>query len=546
MDRFHNLTVPELLRRKAAQQPSRLALSAPSHRGPRDRLTYRQLVARMDAMARGLHAGGLRHGDRVAVLLANTAAREVVLTALGCWAVGAAVAPLNRKSSADELQHALGLLEPSMVVVASPADMRRCREAGYAGSVLLLTGAAEDALAWPEPEEAGAGPQPPDRPRSAEDLSCLLFTSGTTARAKAVMHTHRSQLHTGLAVGSALGLCNDDVYQGAWPVYTSSVLNLACMAAWVQGAAVVLEQDTLDNAGRLRLIAAEACSVYHGVPAPLHFMIDEFATAGYDVSGVRRLGYGGATMPLEVIDKFRRLWPHVDHVQIWGMTETGPAGTALPTWMFPRKAGAIGLPQQGCAIRILAVDAGEGTDAGALRDAPAGAVGEIAFAGPSSAVGYFRNDAATRETFVDGWVRTGDLGRIDGEGVLHFVDRKKDVINRGGMKISSAAVEEVLYRCPGVAEAAVIAVPHPKLGDDIAACVVFQPGTSPDLRDLRDACAERLAHYQVPRRWFVLPALPKSAMGKILKRELRAQLLGSDAGMTAIELDSPNPQETTR
>lgn len=541
MDRFHelhNLTVPELLRRRAQHQPSRLALSAPSCRGHRDRLTYGQLVVRMDAMARGLHGCGLRHGGRVALLLANTAAREAVLTALGCWALGAAVSPLNRKSSDDELQHALDLLDPALVVIASAADARRCRGAGYAGGLLMLGGGDDLAQTWPEPEDAAHGPPPLDRPQSAEDLSCLLFTSGTTARAKAVMHTHRSQLHTGLAVGTALGLTPQDIYQGAWPIHTSSVLNLACMAAWVQGACVVLEQDTLDNAGRLRLIASEACSVYHGVPAPLHFIIDEFARGDYDVGRVRRLGYGGATMPVEVIDKFRRLWPHVDQVQIWGMTETGPAGTALPTWMFPRKAGAIGLPQTGCAIRILADDEAEGIEGGALRDAAPGGVGEIAFAGPSSAIGYFRNETATRETFVDGWVRTGDLGRIDGEGVLHFVDRKKDVINRGGMKISSAAVEEVLYRCPGVAEAAVIAVPHPKLGEDVAACVVAQPGATLDLQALRDTCAARLAHYQVPRKWFVLQVLPKSAMGKILKRELRAQLLSSDAGVTAVELSS--------
>ncbi|RYF40262.1 MAG: AMP-dependent synthetase and ligase, partial [Comamonadaceae bacterium] len=151
--------------------------------------------------------------------------------------------------------------------------------------------------------------------------------------------------------------------------------------------------------------------------------------------------------------------------------------------------------------------------------------GEIAFAGPSASTGYFRNPDATAETFVEGWVRTGDLGRIDSEGVLHFVDRKKDIINRGGMKISSAAVEEVIYRFPGIAEAAVIAVPHPRLGEDIAACVVAQPGVSLDTTALHAACAAALADYQVPRRWIVLPALPKSAMGKVLKRELRAQVL---------------------
>lgn len=525
---LHHVTVPDWLRQQAQTHRSRLALSAPSHRGYRDRLGYAQLVERMHAMARGLHGRGLRRGDRLALLLPNTAAREGVLTALGCWQLGAAVSPLNQRSTDDELRHALALLEPAMAVVCDAEDTRRIEALGLAPErILRLDRPPDSSCAWPEPEGAPAGALPADCPASPHDLSCLLFTSGTTARAKAVMHTHRSQLHTGLAMGGAIGLTCDDAYQGSWPLHTSSVLNLGCMSAWVHGAAVVLEEDTLDNAGRLRLIASEACTVYHSVPAPLHFMIDEFERGRYDVRGVRRIAYGGAAMPVEIIQRYQRLWPHADQVQVWGMTETGPAGTALPPWMLPRQAGAIGLPQPGCAIRILAEDCGPGH----LRDVPRGETGEIAFAGPSASSGYFRNAAATAETFVDGWVLTGDLGWIDGEGVLHFVDRKKDIINRGGLKISSAAVEEALYRCAGVAEAAVIAVPHPKLGEDIGACVVPLPGTTLDTQALRAACAQILADNQVPRHWFVLRKLPRNGLGKVLKRELRAQVLAHQAPM---------------
>jgi len=318
-------------------------------------------------------------------------------------------------------------------------------------------------------------------------------------------------------------------YQGPWPLHTSSTLNLGCMSAWVYGAGVVLEEDTLDNGGRLRLIASEVSTVYHGVPAPLHFMIDEFERGGYDVTCVRRLAYGGAAMPVEIIKRYARLWPHADQIQVWGMTETGPAGTALPPWMLPRQAGAIGLPQPGCAIRILADGAGS-----CLRDAPLGEVGEIAFAGSSASPGYFRNAVATAETFVDGWVLTGDLGWIGGEGVLHFVDRKKDIINRGGLKISSAAIEEVLYRCADIAEATVIAVPHSKLGEDIAACVVPRAGTTLNTPTLRAACVESLADNQVPRHWFVLTKLPRNGLGKVLKRELRAQVLASPPIATGV------------
>lgn len=512
---LHGITVPQLLRRQAQNLGFHLALSAPSHKGYRDRLTYAHLVVRMDAMARSLYARGLRRGDRLALVLANTAAREGVLTALGCWALGASVAPLNERAGELELSQALALLEPAMVVSTESRREQIVRLAGNGTRILSLDGAQGSDDCWPEPERV-FDPQIPHFEPDPEEISCLLFTSGTTAQAKAVMHCHRSQLYAGHAVGNAMELTSSDTYQGAWPIFTSSVLNMACMSAWTHGAGAVLEENMLSNSDRLRLIESEATTVYHGVTAPLHFMIDEYAKGGYDLTRVRRLGYGGAVMPAEVIGKFRERLPWVDQVHIWGMTETGPAGTFLAPWFLPRKAGCIGSAHSSCAVRIV------GDDREVL---PAGQEGEIEFSGPSAALGYFRNEAATRETFTGGWVRTGDIGRFDHEGHLHFIDRKKDIVNRGGLKISSAAVEEVLYRLPGVAEAAVVAVPHDGLGEDLAACVVLAPGSTLDLAAALSHCRAQLADYQVPRRWHVLATLPKNPMGKILKRELRRDIL---------------------
>ncbi|MFT3955722.1 MAG: class I adenylate-forming enzyme family protein [Piscinibacter sp.] len=513
---LHGLSIAALLRRRAMQHPFKLALSASSWRGHRDRLSFAQLVIRMDAVARGLALRGLRPGERVALFLNNDAVREGVLTALGCWRLGAIVSPLNVRASDEELRHALELVEPAFVVTTREAAAR-VAALFPAAQRLLVDGPVGEPGSWPEPEREFAEfvlPEPPD----PEAPSVLLFTSGTTARSKAVAHNQRSQLACGFAISGAIGLSAQDTYQGAWPLYTSSVLNMACMAAWVSGAGVVLEPSTLDNAGRLRLIESEGTTVYHGVTAPLHFLVDEYPKGRYDLSRVRRLGYGGAVMPAEVIAKFRARWPWVDQVHIWGMTETGPAGTFLAPWLLPRKAGCIGAPQPGCAVRV--VDE-------ALNPVAPGESGEIVFSGPSAALGYWRNPEATAQTFVDGWVRTGDIGRFDDEGHLHFVDRKKDIINRGGLKIASAAVEEVIYRYPGIAEAAVVAVPHAGLGEDIAACVVAAPGTTLDPDALRAFCAQHLADYQTPRRWHLLAALPKNPMGKILKRELREQLLAS-------------------
>ncbi len=510
---LHGLTVPALLRLRAARSPFKLALSAHSASGYRDRLSYAQLVIRMEGVARGLHARGLKKGDRLALFLSNAAVREGVLSALGCYRLGAIVSPLNVRSSDDELRYALALIDPGMIVTTHDAAAR-IADLCPAAKLLVIGGAVGDAGSWPEPEKEFHDIALPEVAQ-AEDPSVLLFTSGTTARSKAVMHCHRSQLYCGYAIGGAIGITDDDTYQGAWPLYTSSVLNMACMASWVHGAGVVFEEVPLDNAGRLRLIETEGTTIYHGVTSPLHFMIDEYPRGRYDLSRVRRIGYGGAAMPAEVIDKFTQRLPWVDQVHIWGMTETGPAGTFLPPWFLPRKAGCIGGAQPGCAIRVI-------DDEG--RPLARGETGEIEFSGPSMALAYYNDPRATSAAFVDGWVRTGDIGRFDEEGHLHFVDRKKDIINRGGLKIASAAIEDVIYRFPGVAEAAVVAVAHRGLGEDIAACVVAAEGVRLDLDALQAHCARLLADYETPRRWHLLDALPKNPMGKVLKRELRDQL----------------------
>ncbi|NYZ11308.1 acyl--CoA ligase [Azospirillum sp. RWY-5-1] len=509
------LTVPQLLERRAAETPHRIALSAQSRGGWRDRLSYAQLVERMNAMARGFARLDLREGDRIGVLLTNDAGRECILTALGALRLGAAVAPLNTRSSDEELGHALALVEPAAVVTTTASAARIA--ALWPAARLFLVDAGTDAPAgavrWPEPVEEAAGAPPPvaDDP---DRLTCLLFTSGTTARSKAVMHTHRTMIGAGLCCGTALGLGPGDLYQGGWPFFTSSGLNLGCMASWTTGAGLVFE-GVLDNAGRLRLIAAERSTFYHGVPSVVHFMIEEYARGQYDVASLRRVGYGGSAMPAEVIQRLGERWPRVEPVQIYGMTESGPAGTVLPPEDRWRKYGSIGVPMPWCAVSIL--------DEAGFALGP-GETGEIAIHGPGVSPGYFRNPEATAAAFVGGAIRTGDVGHLDEDGYLFFTDRRKDIINRGGLKIASVAVEHVLYQHPAVREAAVVAVPHRDLGEDVAACIVPPPGVSPDLSDIAAFCAGRLADYERPRRWLVLDELPKNPMGKVLKTELRALL----------------------
>jgi acyl-CoA synthetase (AMP-forming)/AMP-acid ligase II len=245
-------------------------------------------------------------------------------------------------------------------------------------------------------------------------------------------------------------------------------------------------------------------------------MIEEETLHRRNFLHLKRVAYGGAAMPVATIERIAEQWPWTSQVQVWGMTESGPAGTYLPSTHTKQKIGSIGLPMPSCEIAVVDDQ---------LQTVPVGEVGELLFRGPSQAIGYFRDPQATETTFTNGWLRTGDLVKQDEDGFLYFLDRKKDVINRGGLKIASVAVESVLYKMTGIVEAAVISIPHASLGEDVVACLVLSPGSDITVDQLREFCLTRLADYEIPRQWFFLDALPKSPIGKILKRELRAQVL---------------------
>ena len=521
LEDLDGLTVPALLELRAAQMPFRIALSAQSVTGFRDRIGYAQLALSMRKVEAGLVDIGVRPGDRVAIYLGNDAGREAVLTALGCLAIGAIVVPLSTRSSDEELRYGLELTRPVQVITTAAA-VERIRGV-FAGAVVLLDAPCEsaapehDVSCWPEPTRSMACDKS-HMELSPEMPAVLLFTSGTTARSKAVVHTHRSMLHAGLSMGEALGLSAGDLYQGAFPFFTSSCLNLACMSSWVHGAGFVMEQ-VLDNAQRLHLIESECTTFYHGVPSILRFMLAEAQQSRYNLQRVRCVAYGGASMPSDTIQRIADQWPWMEQVHVWGMTESGPAGAYLePRWL-PAKAGSIGHAMPHCELRVV-----DDYDATVDR----GTHGQLCFRGLSMAVGYYQDSVATAQTFRGGWLYTGDVVVQDEDGFLHFVDRLKDVINRGGLKISSAAVETVLHRFPGVVEAAVVAVPHAALGEDVAACVVVEQGYNLDFKKLEAWCVEHLADYAVPKRWLSLDALPKSPIGKVLKRDLRDILAARD------------------
>lgn len=502
-------TLPAVLAAQARARPAALALSARARDGQRHRLDYRALEGAAAQWAGWLAGQGVAEGARVAVLLTNDTALECLLSALGSWRLGAAVVPLNPRWSVGELAHALTLTEPLMVVTDAE---------GAARLAALRPGLALAGIAAAPPPAASA-PDPPAPGVAAEALASLLFTSGTTARAKAVMHSHATTLAAGRACAAALGLGPGDVYQGAFPFFTSSALNIACAACWSAGAGFVLESG-LDTPARLALIAQEGTSYYHGVPSVLHFMAEAAADGAHPLPGLRRIAFGGAPMPPELRARLARIWPQAVQWQIYGSTESGPAGTVIDAAGMQAHPTAVGGPMPGYRVHLQDPEG---------RPVAPGDSGEVVLEGPGVALGYWRDPAATARAFRDMGpgrraVRMGDAGRLTPQGVLLFEDRAADRINRGGLKIASIAVEAALLRDPAVLEAAVVGAPHPALGEDVAAFVVPRPGAVLDPAALTAGLRDALADYAVPRQWHVLESLPKNAMGKVLKSELRRRL----------------------
>ena len=502
----------------AGRAGDRLAIDMPSIEGDRLRHTYGELRDITLLMAAGLHAVGLRAGDRIAILAEGGAYAQCVVAYLALLRLGCIMVPVNPRFVDEEIEHAL-TLTGCTGLFASAAFAGRVDRMDVARSLRFRLG-MRDAVApawidWSALRQAAPLPDVPDAtPTSPANI---IFTSGTTGKPKGVLHTHGTALACGAIYASAVTLGAGDVYHHPIPFCTSSGTQFTLMAALWAGATLVTEPEfkAPDVLARMRALGT---TVFLGVPSHLLFLLDELRrTGGVELPALRVWNYGGAVMPREAIDTLRKAFPKVAQRQNYGMTETGPTGTLLGPGDIDARPGSTGRPMPLCEVRIL-------DERG--RVTTTGEGGEICVRSPACMQGYYGNSVATQETLEDGWVRTGDVGYLDADGFLYYTDRRKDIINRGGLKVGSIEIEEVLYRSDQILEAAVIAVPHPRLGEDIAAFVVARPGATIDRPALDRLLQGALASFKMPRSIHVLAALPRNAMGKVLKAELRQLVAG--------------------
>jgi long-chain acyl-CoA synthetase len=466
------------------------------------KLTYSQLDGASAHVAGLLKSKGVEPGDRVGIMLPNVPYFPVVY--YGALRLGAVVVPMNVLLKGREVKFYLE--DPEAKVLFAWHDFADAAEQGASetGAELLLVepGEFEDVVGSAEPLTEVAD-------RSGDDTAVILYTSGTTGTPKGAELTHDNLMsNVGTILDTLIQINEDDVVLGALPLFHSfgqtCGLN-SCIAAG--GTLTLIPRFDPDKA--LEIVKRDRVTIFEGVPTMYVAMLHADSADSADTSCLRLCVSGGSAMPGEVLRAFEDEFG-CKILEGYGLSETSP----VASFNHPdreRKVGSIGTPVAGVEMRVVDDDGGE---------VEQGEVGEIAIRGPNVMKGYWRKDDATAEVMQDGWFLTGDMAKVDEDGYFFIVDRKKELIIRGGYNVYPREVEEALYGHPAVQEAAVVGVPDDKLGEEVGAAVVLKSGEDVSADDLREYVKGEVANYKYPRKIWIVDELPKGPTGKILKREV--------------------------
>ncbi|HEV8357074.1 MAG TPA: AMP-binding protein [Gemmatimonadales bacterium] len=515
------------------------------------RFTWRELRAECDRFARGLLALGLRKGDRIGIWSPNRA--EWVVAQLATAKLGAILVNVNPAYRAAELEYALSqsgcsalLLAPPYrtsnyaailaevcpeISTASPGALRAARLPELRSIIAIGDRPLPGGYWWDEvlhrgdavPEAtlaARQGEQCPDDPIN------IQYTSGTTGFPKGATLSHHAILNNGFFVGERLHLTEADRMCIPVPFYHCFGMVLGNLACVSHGATMVIPSEMFDPLATLEAVAAERCTVLHGVPTMFIAELGHAEFGRFDLSSLRTGVMGGSPCPVEVMREVVRQM-HLREVTIaYGMTETAPVSFQTRTDdPIEKRVSTVGRvhPHVECKI----VDPGTGATV------PRGTGGEICTRGYSVMLGYWSNQEATRAAIDPArWMHTGDLGVMDAEGYVNIVGRIKDMIIRGGENIYPREIEEFLYGHPKIRDVQVIGVPDRKYGEEVMAWVVLRSGVGATPEEMREWCCSRMAHYKVPRYWRFTDAFPMTVSGKVQKfrmREIATRELGLEA-----------------
>lgn len=458
---------------------------------------------------------GVRQGGRFGILALNSF-RQAELMHAGYW-MGAIPVPVNTRLAPPEIRHifddaacTLIAADDAMSGLLGVAELSPWRE-----GALSIDRDYESLLAEAAPRAA--------HDSAEDDDAVLLYTGGTTGRGKGVRLTHRNVVANGMQVAIAMRARSDDVYLHVTPMFHSA--DLLGTAFTLLGAAHAYLPRFAPSL-LLEAMARTGTTAIMLTPTMIITTLQEEDVAAFDVTKLRLLSYGSSPMAVEWIARTAQAFPSAGLQQLYGLTETSPILTSLDMEEHARAVAtgdtailrAAGRPVVDVALRIVGEDG---------HEVPLGEAGEVVVRGPNVTPGYLNRPEETKAAFRDGWFHTGDLGRLDEGGYLYVMDRTKDMIITGGENVYSSEVEAVLYQHAGVAEVAVIGIPDERYGEALLAAIVPARGETLTDEELIAHCRGKIGSYKIPRRFVFLDELPKSAMGKILKTDLRCTYAGA-------------------
>ncbi len=503
------MSIGQMLEKSAAIFPSRTALIF-----DKERLSYQALNEKSNSIAIELTALGIKKGDRVGLLMANSI--EFVIAYFGIVKTGAIVLPINILLKSDEIKFILNDAGTSLLItseefmpIISPI---RSETPTLKNIVIRGKSPAPGCIGWEDMLKHYKESLTPVDLNDAEDVASIIYTSGTTGRPKGAMLTHHNLLSDVQSAVEILGCGNEEVFLCVLPLFHAFAATVCMIAPVYLGASVVI-MGRFNPVEVLKKIEEEKVTLFAGVPS-MYAVWAGIELHRIDLSSWKLCISGGAALPVEVMKAFEARYK-IPICEGDGPTECSPVTSCNPP-KGVRKPGSIGPPLPRIQMKIV-------DDNG--NELPAGEVGEIIVKGPNVMKGYWNNPEATRESIKDGWFYTGDMGKKDEDGYFYIVDRKKDMVIVGGMNVYPRQVEEVLYTHPKVLEAAVIGIEDKLRGELPVAIIVLKENQLVTEKEIIEYCKERLANYKVPKKVEFVTALPKTATGKILKRELKKRRL---------------------
>ncbi|MEU1599088.1 long-chain fatty acid--CoA ligase [Streptomyces sp. NPDC005708] len=466
-----------------------------------DTTSYRTLDQSTARMAGLLRDRGVKPGDRVAIMLPNTP--EFAIVYYGILRAGGIVVPMNPLLKSREVAYYLGDSGARLLFAwHTSADEARAGAQQTGAEAVTVDPAGFDHL-------LASGTPAEDLTDRENDTAVILYTSGTTGQPKGAELTHANLTRNCDIVATELLLLTpDDVIFGGLPLFHAFGQTCTLNAAVASGACVTL-LPRFDAEKALGILAGHGVTAFVGVPTIFSRLLRQPGRDAYDVSRLRYCFSGGAAMPAQVLRDFQAAFDCVV-LEGYGLSQTSPVASLNNPEAGP-KPGSVGTPIRGVQMRVV-----DNND----LEVPLGESGEIAIRGHNVMKRYWQRPEETAAAVRDGWFHTGDIGRVDQDGYFWIVGRKKDIIIRGGYNVYPREVEAVLYKHPAVADAAVVGLPSPDLGEEVGAAVVLKPGARATPDELRDYVKRQVAAYKYPRKVWIADTLPKGPTGKILKREI--------------------------